>query len=147
MNTPDSYGPDFILVLSDRLWVRETWTRNAYGEILYRADREGLESEGMGWAPSIHMPREYSRITLEIREVRAERVQDISEADAMAEGVTIPPGQEGVVRLKGGWEPVPRTSYRTEFSQLWETINGARPGASWQANPWVWVLTFRRVQP
>ncbi len=88
------------------------------------------------WRPSIHMPRWASRITLEITDIRVERLQEISYADAMAEGVPfteLPPGQ-------GRPDPL----HRAKFADLWESING--PG-SWEANPWVWVIEFKRVTP
>lgn len=78
------------------------------------------------WVPSIHMPRWASRITLEIVGVSVERLQDISEADAKAEGVENP---------FGGWVG--------GYQKLWESING--PG-SWNANPWVWVVEFKRIE-
>jgi len=81
------------------------------------------------WRPSIHMPRWASRITLEVVSVRVERLQDISEADAAAEGMTC--------------DPFEGPTYYDEFAKLWRTING--PG-SWAANPWVWVVEFKRVE-
>lgn len=82
--------------------------------------------------PSIHMPRWASRIMLEITNVRAERLHDISEADAKAEGV-------------GAWHDTKDgTVYRPEFSMLWDSINAKR-GHSWDTNPWVWVIEFKKV--
>ncbi len=86
------------------------------------------------WRPSIHMPRWASRILLEITGVRVERLQDISEADAKAEGVTLPPSTCNM--YDGIW----RDGYR----DLWESINGH---GSWDANPWVWVIEFKRIEP
>lgn len=86
--------------------------------------------------PGIHMPRWASRITLEVTGVRVERLQDISIADAIAEGVNVHPDHHGK----------PRTSIYSPvkaYLDLWESING--PG-SWDANPWVWVVEFKRVQ-
>lgn len=79
------------------------------------------------------MPRWASRITLEITEVRVQRLQEISEEDARAEGVQMP---DGTPTPPDWW------SYRQEFSHLWESING--PG-SWDANPWLWCISFRRT--
>jgi hypothetical protein len=119
----------------DRLWVRETHM-DLGACALYRAD-PGAEAERalvaprQRWAPSTHMPRAASRITLEVTGVRVERLQDISEADAVAEGApwaACGAPQEG--------------SHKAGFAQLWESING--PG-SWAANPWVWVVAFKRV--
>lgn len=116
-------------VAGDQLWVRETWGFNpdhpgVIGRVCYRAD-PGHRYDGIKWKPSIHMPRLASRITLEVTEVRVERLQDISIADCIAEG--IPRG--------GGIE-------KREYRELWERINGA---SSWDANPWVWVVSFRRL--
>ena len=105
---------------------------------------------GCGWwkRPAIFMPRAASRITLEITEVRVERLQDISEADALVEGIAYGPtcDEEG----RGGgyhWnrthedEDVYPTAVQA-YRQLWMGINGAD---SWDANPWVWVVSFRRL--
>jgi hypothetical protein len=140
--------------LGDRLWVRET----AYYDegdgrlpklkpegfdpsaLYYRADGECCEQipecacAEVGkprWTPSIHMPRWASRIALEITGVRVERLQEISRGDAMAEGCPHPNMQQG---------PNPRVWY----ADLWDGINGA---GSWNANPWVWVVSFKRVTP
>jgi hypothetical protein len=119
----------------DRLWVRETHCKYG-GGFIYRADYGNLTpiSDGVGgpWKPSIHMPRVASRITLEIVSVRVERLQDISEADAMAEGVECCSGWIG-----HAGEP------RRIFCDLWKSINGPE---SWAANPWVWVIEFRRCE-
>lgn len=84
--------------------------------------------------PAIFMPRAASRITLEVTGVRVERLQDISEADAAAEGW---PGPDADNSIQSAY-PI------AWYSQLWESING--PG-SWDANPWVWCVSFRRVAP
>ncbi len=126
----------------DRLWVRETFAVSSSGSI-YRADTM-LDSCTKGdiswkWKPSIFMPRWASRITLEITNVRVERLQDTSEDDARAEGVE---------RFASGWKnytdfAVVCQTARAAFRTLWESING--PG-SWNANPWVWVVEFRRIE-
>jgi hypothetical protein len=125
-------------VPGDRLWVRETHLivggkDSADPRVVYRASNDGPDAWiSPSWAPSIHMPRWASRLTLEITGVRVERLQNISEADAMAEGaspVLVPPD--------GGDQP-----HVVGYCDLWESING--PG-SWDANPWVWVVAFRRV--
>lgn len=89
------------------------------------------------WRPSIHMPRWASRITLEITGVRVERLRDISEADAIAEGIERKDSVWKDYRTDGGWS-CPINSYWS----LWDSING--PG-SWDANPWVWVVEFKRI--
>lgn len=126
----------------DRLWVRETWLHIEGGciydaagglmdshdpETIYRADRPHYPGP---WKPAIHMPRWASRITLEVTGVRVERLHEISEADAIAEGVN------NSLHLPGG------RFARENFAHLWWTING---DGSWEANPWVWVVEFRRV--
>jgi hypothetical protein len=120
----------------DHLWVRETFTAFDDSHIQYRADYRsdpaGEKAHGVVWTPSIHMPRLASRITLEIVSVRVERLHDISEADAKAEGTPKP------IQIS---DDDPRT-YRDAFGDLWELING---DGSWDANPWVWVVEFKRV--
>jgi hypothetical protein len=116
-------------VPGDRLWVRESFAPLTKG-YAYRADQIWNAPPADRWRPSIHMTRAASRITLEITDVRVERLQDISNADAIAEGIA-----------RGGPEN-PDDIERNEYRALWESING--PG-SWDANPWVWCLSFRRV--
>jgi hypothetical protein len=152
----------------DRLWVREAWCRfertptmrsenggpflptgawlpGGYG---YRADLDEcgqvpVTDEGNhcmrtpkeGWRPSIHMPRSASRIALAVEAVRVERLHDISEEDAKAEGTP--------TAIESLWPWTPPT-HRGGFEHLWKSINGAE---SWQANPWVWVVGFKRVSP
>lgn len=141
----------------DRLWVRETfhhepadycWEASVSipsrpAHTTYRADFPG-DTTGFGWQPSIHMPRSLSRITLEVTGVHVERLNDCSEADARAEGVEVLP--EAGFRIyhpemgKIMFAEDAVTSYRS----LWNSING--PG-SWDMNPWVWVVEFRRIEP
>lgn len=140
--------------VGDQLWVRENgWEppnrtakmmregADTWADYYYDADgftdieHEQFKQWGFKRRPSIHMPRWASRIQFEITGVRIERLQDISEADALEEGITynmIP---------NNGLDPM---RARTWFRGLWESING--PG-SWEANPWVWVVEFRRVKP
>ena len=143
----------------DQLWVREAWGLHAYGDdtdwhketvtsqdlddniIAYRADWGPLQ-QSCHWRPSIHMPRAISRITLEITDLRVERLRDISEADALAEGVTPYPNHPG--RFLSGHRPgLNFPSAVAAYRDLWEAING--PG-TWDANPWVWVVEFRRIK-
>jgi hypothetical protein len=100
-------------------------------EVVYRADPESDEWDQVKWTPSIFMKRQHSRITLEITDVRVERVQDITEADAQAEGAA-----------KYAYHDTP---YRYGFQFLWNFINDER-GFGWDVNPWVWVVEFRRVE-
>ena len=121
----------------DRLWVRETWGHWGMIEpesdcIIYRAD---ADQSGIVWHSSIHMPRWASRILLEVVAVRVERVQDISEADALAEGML----------LEEKWTPDLRYPARAAYAKLWDEINAKR-GYPWAANPWVWVVEFKRLE-
>ena len=128
----------------DKLWVREAFSgsiayeRHGYplkewgNKIWYWADGNPQRGDWTKPRPSIHMPRHLSRITLELTEVRVERLQDISEADALAEGVA------NSLRLPGG------RFANENYAHLWDAING--PG-SWDANPWVWVVAFKVVAP
>lgn len=149
----------------DRLWVKETWrhtansleearaiTEDIYGGIAvdWRAtyidkcmqklgfSREDAEiaDDFENWRPSIFMPRWASRILLEVVSIRVERLNDINEADAIAEGAP------------GGHGSIPGYSYAAtpneHYRHIWESINGA---GSWDKNPWVWVVEFKRVTP
>jgi hypothetical protein len=131
---------------ADRLWVRETWGLTVEDTVYYRADEP--RSIFTHWRPSIFMPRWASRITLENAAVRVERLQDISEADARAEGICELSLQKGE---PGAWwtaDPKkPDIAGRTAicaYRKLWEKINGPD---SWDANPYVWVVEFRQVTP
>ncbi|HEU0117012.1 MAG TPA: hypothetical protein VFR09_00135 [Alphaproteobacteria bacterium] len=133
--------------VGDRLYVRETWQHSNYPFgpydpdclVFYRADYlddplgPDLERSADGirrqWRPSIHMPRAAVRTILEVTGVRVERLQKISEDDARAEGV------------EASANPV--FPYAYAFGQLWESINGK---GSWYANPWVWVVEFKRIE-
>lgn len=114
----------------DRLWVRETHMIHA-DEIAYAATDQPLVGCDK-WRPSIHMPRWASRITLEVVAVRVERLQEISPDDALREGVFDYAQQHN---LGGYWT--------TAFSRLWESVNSPK---SWSANPWVWVVEFKRLE-
>jgi hypothetical protein len=142
--------------IGDRLWVRESFARvepyPQIGEryempmgapvsevhreywrkrIAFKADTD--ESFNQKWKPSIHMPRWASRITLEITDIRIERIQEVSDSDAFSEGIqaTVNEGQLDDGTAKGA------------FKALWNSINVKR--ASWESNPYVWALTFRRI--
>jgi hypothetical protein len=137
----------------DRLWVREAWSHDAESLEHCRASAEDAMGGGaygpyyratevardtLRWRPSIHMPRWASRITLLITSVRVERLQAISEADALAEGIFATRGGFGLPDGSHFHTTDPRESYWS----LWEAING--PG-SVDANPWVWVVEFKKV--
>ena len=123
--------------VGDRLWVRETWAGWQPGSPVFKADGSDItchKSDHLvsSWRPSIHMPRWASRITLEITGIRVERVQDISEDDAIAEGVVDP--------LFGTYGRNPNTLFR----DAWNACYAAR-GLGWDVNPWVWVVEFKKV--
>jgi hypothetical protein len=142
--------------VGERLWVRETWAlrsdvdwladpKRAQQYALYRASYEGdLEDEWHsvdGWHPSIHLPRCLSRITLEITAVRVERLQQIGKdgrkaRDVLAEGIT----QEQIDRQRKWFHQDDAPAIA--FAELWESINGS---GSWLKNPWVWVVSFKRI--
>ena len=131
----------------DRLWVRETWGLMAHTDptdwhrgsvagaspdaivptygVEHRANWK-VDNTNAFWRPSIHMPRWASRITLEITRVWVEQVQDITEEGAIKEGCV----------------PLDSSSPREMFREIWQSIYG-----TWDANPWVWAVEFRRVKP
>lgn len=134
--------------VADRIWVRESvcWV-SAHGW-KYRADEDDLsdfreQGEVSKWYPSIHMPKHASRLTLTVTDMRVERLQDITESDARAEGV----GIDEIAHLDFGDMPGVRSvatgnlcsSHKDAMREIWNSING--PGA-WDANPWVCALTF-----
>ncbi|HHX3152039.1 TPA: hypothetical protein ACU8OC_002015 [Klebsiella pneumoniae] len=130
----------------DRIWVRETWARynidqNSH-DIAYRATTPADWPEEGRWRPSIHMPRWASRILLEITDVRVERLNAISEEDARAEGII-----DGGCLNCGEPEPCgcanPEPDATDAFAYLWQSIYGQE---NWNANPWVWVISFKRVE-
>lgn len=142
----------------DRLWVREAFcpiypqdpTYNGGNPIEYDyaatythgyrlGDSLGIKKK---WKPSIHMPRAASRITLEIFSVRIERLHEISDADALAEGIT--PLVNGRYPCKFDDGKMECMSPVTAYASLWISLNG---GDSWAANPWVWVVEFKVVKP
>ena len=149
----------------DLLWVREKWqdycpmwdgawcghgTQEGIArdhQPVYAADDQAKHLRGpdgeqrlpLKWKPSIHMPHWASRITLEIVAVRVERLQEISEEDAKAEGVEFSPSN---ITLQS---PFGSGVYRNGFQALWSTIHAADGLNGWAANPWCWVIEFRRA--
>ncbi|WP_454703413.1 hypothetical protein [Achromobacter pestifer] len=141
----------------DRLWVRETWqhANHPFGPyqdhtpVFYRADYlddahgpDGeLSPDGKyrKWRPSIHMPRTACRLVLEVIAVRVERLQAISDSDALAEGVGLNASAAGLTMTTPAGESMPRLMFRS----LWEQINGA---GAWDSNPWVWVVEFGPIK-
>jgi hypothetical protein len=159
----------------DRLWVRETWglfdpfpaldTAEESMEVVYRVHHHGRQP--VRWRPSIHMPKEYARIWLEVTAVRVERLQDITEDQAKAEGCFFTdygrecghtgfgwtdvggcPGHESTHPQRAGWMWGTTASHREclhsarfAFGNLWNSTGG-----NWDDNPWVWVVEFRRLE-
>ncbi len=145
----------------DRLWVREAYAVEPDGRVVYRADRGARhfdllpppsptgdlywlssDYEPACWRPSIHMPRWASRITLELTDIRVERVQEITREDAIAEGVFECEEEKDAAARRALTEGRREVGPLDYFRELWNHINAAR-GYGWDANPWVWVLSFR----
>lgn len=151
----DEYGDDFWMLCKygkpgDLLWVRETWGKPYLEEdlatckYLYKADWNEINQVkqalvGERWKPSIHLPKSASRIWLMIEDIRVERVQEISEEDAILEGI-----EKVELDSQPKWKRYDEgfcTMYPTiSFKSLWHSINGEE---SWNSNPWVWVIKFR----
>lgn len=124
----------------DRLWVRETYA-DIGCRLTYRADAgDGAHCQVKKWTPAIHMFRKDSRILLEITAVRVERLQDITEQQAIEEGVH----RDVRKWFKSDEGGLAHDSAGNAFADLWCTINGPE---SWNANPWVWVVEFKQVTP
>ena len=145
MNVPCPYGQP-----GDLLYLRETWATHrgfdgmkpselAYDgggrpTVNYRADPlDGHLSSRGKWRPSIHMPKAFARIWLRVTEVRVERVQEISDEDSHAEGIT--DAEPNFLWIKG--------RARNRFRTLWDSTNAKHP---WESRPWVWALTFERAE-
>lgn len=146
--TGDSYPPTAIarFQVGDILWVRETWGKDENGEYVYRANYGTTEDDSFPpsmfkWRPSIHMPREAARIFLRVTNVRVERVQDITEEDATAEGAEYYTPKFETDIVLSTWK---LATTKTKFCALWDNLNAKR-GYGWESNPWVWVYEFERV--
>ena len=154
----------------DVLWVREKWAKSI-NNTLYAADHGSVERIGDGprdvtdewdwdrnvpnrWKPSIHMPRASCRLRIEVVSVRVERVQEISEVDAIAEGVQSERDHYGDPAINEkylgtiAWhrydeKACSAMSAVESYSTLWDSINGK---GSWASNPWVWVVEFKRTE-
>jgi hypothetical protein len=130
------FGNDTSVAVCDRkpkykpgdiLWVRETWSRDESGEYVYRINYGTTEDDSFPpsmfkWKPSIHMPREAARIFLRVTNVRVERLQDITDADILAEGFKC----------------------REDFIVFWDILNEKR-GHGWNKNDWVYAYTFEKI--
>jgi hypothetical protein len=148
--------------IGDVLWVRETWKfygrdrgDGPEGGVQYQADMQSKvftdfheprlpyrdfqiawsKRRCNRWRPSIHMPRWACRLCLRVTDIRVERLQDITEEDAIAEGVTAV-----MDKTVHGWTP-----HKLEFCIAWDSIYKNR-GIGWDANPWVWAITFERIE-
>jgi hypothetical protein len=143
--------------VGDRLWVRETFRvfdssvecacedhcscSRYHGKAIYRANGDDQEAK---WTPSIHMPRKHSRITLEITNVGVQRLQSISQNDAVREGlVTLPASGRYCINQGDQYFGGASHDAREVFSWLWSSIYGEE---SWSDNPYVWVIEFRRIE-
>ena len=134
----------------DRIYVRETWgiLEDKHHHYCYFVDPQGRSRQqlvGNRWRPSIHMPKAAARIWLEVTDVRTERLQDISEKDAIAEGIDM---ESEFASLCIDLETAPysndlvrNSAAITIFKKLWESTCG-----SWDANPWVWAISFKRIE-
>ncbi|EBV1888612.1 hypothetical protein DN122_07340 [Salmonella enterica subsp. enterica serovar Coquilhatville] len=151
----DYWHPCPFGAVGDRIWVRETFgwqirrdPLGGTGEFrVYRATTPDAvryqtasgEAAPMKWVPSIHMPRRASRITLEITDVRVERLNNISYDDAISEGIK----QEWTCIDPGLGSYAHKNDVQDDYETLWKSIYGEE---SWAANPWVWVIEFKRVE-
>lgn len=143
--------------VGDRIWVRETFAALEPGSYEQVKPQEGhcqdlryaatdrlaksdADIRGYKWVPSIHMPRWASRILLEITDVRVDRLNSISQEDAQAEGLELTGWRPTYSDPDSGGEVM--TPY-DNFAELWSSIYG---DGSWQANPWVWVISFERIE-
>lgn len=149
---PGMFAPSFVAspkndmchygAVGDRLWVRETWCEgypDTADPILYRASYHGGAAHK--WRPSIFMRREYSRLNLEITDVRVERLQDIRCTDIRAEGFACPEHD-----FPSGFCTSECAALRSGFAQGWDSLNAKR-GYGWEVNPWVWCVTFKPEAP
>ena len=138
-------------ILDDRLWVKETFrisesSCNDYSpskdDVHYRADDD--ECGGGPWKPAIYMHRHLSRLTLEIIDVRVQRLQEITEEDVKAEGAMFHNGGEiGHSGWRHDFKDV-HSNARSSFGRLWNSIHGED---AWNENPWVWAITFKKLCP
>ncbi len=126
--------------IGDRLYVKETWTEiynesvcRDESEVFFKADKEYENMHGIKWKSPVTMPKKYARIWLEITDIRAERVQDITNTDALEEGIyEFDTADKGNVPVE-------------DFSYLWDSINEKR-GHGWNKNDWVFVIEFKKVE-
>jgi hypothetical protein len=129
----DPQAPCPLGVPGDRLWVREPWTGLPDGGIRYQADEPDLGRDADAWQPARTMSRQISRICLEVEAVRLERLQAIPPTDLALEGsLWLPPATPGETPRQG-------------FARWWDSLH-LRDGTRWADDPWVWVVSFHRVE-
>ena len=135
--------------VGDILWVRETWQwvdiKKDYTGYVYKASG-GLDwemsNEDWKWEPSIFMPKKACRLFLKITDIKVERLHDISEADAICEGI-FKAESCGEIMYYNNKQGGGSLSAKKSFKILWAKINGEE---SWNANPWVWVISFEQIE-
>jgi len=132
---PDG-GPDWSCRYRSDSVVRHRLATWEEGDQYESPEDVGLHVEPSRWQPSIHMPRWASRITLEVTGVQVQRLREISDQDAKAEGCPGEFWKDGTMTLS----PI------AQFLRLWDSLNGKKPGHDWASNPWVWVIGFRVVK-
>ncbi len=134
----------------DKLWVRESVRHVGGGRSIYVADNAPTALTSWPWKVKTligrYCPRELSRITLEITDVRVQRLQEISGEDARAEGITVPRCSCEVCMRSSTMCPADASEHIMAFAELWRSINDGRPGCSWDANPYVWAIGFKRIE-
>lgn len=146
----DINGEDFLInpyaFVGDVLWVRETFhsihdsESDQFLRFGYRADGD---YKGAKWKPNIFMPKEACRFFLKVKAIRVERLQDISEDNAIAEGIEILGYDEGTIYRDYLRDHSETNNSIVSFSTLWQSINGLH---SWSSNPFVWVIEFERIE-
>lgn len=140
--------------VGDRLWVREAFRANPSpfsDNVIFAYRATSIKAEGVTWKPSIHMPRIASRLLLEITDVRVEQVQSIRDRDIRAEGIAwdcVYAGRCNSSRCPTLQRNPNHIGTRSDFHHLWNSINAKRNGGAyaWDANPWVWVIEFKRIE-
>lgn len=147
--------------VGDTLWVREKFSYQgdvdwrdltaSIDDVWYYESTDKFAQDSIKWSPSIHLPRRFARLFLEIIDIRVERVQDISERDAIAEGVQYYGSECGDYRNYSypnkNCDDWGVTTAKESFQTLWNSINDNPPKRDygWDKNPWVWVIEFRQI--
>jgi len=126
----------------DRLWVREAWKPHWTDIVIYKA----CNDEPHVWKNPMFMPRKYSRLTLEIMNVRCERVQEINNVDAILEGIEIVAFSEDETFYSSKPNSRLHEEPRNAYADMWNEINGKRKGCSWADNPFTWVIEFKKIE-